>query len=294
MQEDKDVFRIGRFGWQKFMYPNLPTHYGLQDFGGYDSIILKDYAQYLKAMEPLKLLPYNIIMSFEHKTSLDSPLFHLLNIRYMIAMKPFDHPNWEKVPVEGELHLYRAKRELPRAFMVNSTEYGSGEQAIERLRSGQIDITRTAVVQQLGPAERIAADASAEPGTARIVEYTPARVRIETQAGSRQLLVLCDTWYPGWNAYIDGQASPSYIANAVFRGVSVPAGMHVVEYRFEPVPFRRGVVAFGLGGVLMVLMTGVFLVKGRREGPPLARFTPTRQPPQVVDEAGASGNNAPA
>jgi uncharacterized membrane protein YfhO len=51
---------------------------------------------------------------------------------------------------------------------------------------------------------------------------------------------LSDVFYPGWQATIDGKATKIYQTNYVQRGVQVPAGEHVVEYRFEPMSFKLG------------------------------------------------------
>lgn len=240
----KDIFRMGRFGWQRMFAANLPNLFGIQDYGGYDSIILTPYARYLEAIEHQKQLPYNIVMTCEQKSSLDSPLYSLLNIRYLVSVKPLDHPDWDPVDVAGNLKLSRIKpeKEVPRAFMVNQVRWVLDlEQAIETIRSGQIDVRRAATVETVvGHASHLVSSPAGPPGQATIVDYRPSRVHIETSAPSRQLLVLCDVHYPGWRGYVDGRPTDIITTNGIFRGISVPAGRHMVEFRFEPAPFRIG------------------------------------------------------
>lgn len=296
LQSDKDLFRVGRYGWEKFFHPNIPTHYGLQDYGGYDSIILKNYARFLQAIELQKLLPYNIAMNFEKRTSLDSPLLPLLNIRYMLSLRPFEHANWEKIPVDGSLHLYRARKELPRAFFVRDVVPArSADHAIELLAGRTVDVFKSAVLESPNPAPALATVyAGGATGTANITEYRPSRVRIRTETDSRQVLVLSDSYYPGWNAYIDGEQVPLYAANAIFRGVSVPAGSHDVEFRFEPRPLRLGVMLSAAGAIVMLLMTGVlFMRRGSTPAPTISTSDPHVSPP-TVDGTSGSGQNAPA
>ena len=61
-------------------------------------------------------------------------------------------------------------------------------------------------------------------------------------AVSPKLLVLSDTYYPGWVARIDGEGSPTYRANYTMRGVSVPAGSHQVTFSYEPQSVRLGII----------------------------------------------------
>ena len=68
------------------------------------------------------------------------------------------------------------------------------------------------------------------------------------------LLVLSDVNYPGWQATLDGEAAPIVPANYLFRGVFVPAGEHVVTFRYAPRHWRWAWMMSLLGLVLAVLL----------------------------------------
>lgn len=275
---ETDVFRIGRYGWQKTFYSNLPTLYGIQDYGGYDSIILTTFARYMEAIEHQKLLPYNIVMNVEQKASLDSPLFRLLGIRYLLSVKPLDHPDYERVEVPGNLSLSRVKpeRALPRAFLVNRVHRVLDlDEAIETIKTGQIDITKEAAVQTT-PAHSVhlVGALAGPPGEAAITSYRPSRVEVRTSASGQQFLVLSDVYYPGWRAYVDGTPADIIVTNGIFRGVSVPAGQHTVEFRFEPARFRIGVILSltCLGGLIVIWI--VRRLSGRERASTLQSLVP--------------------
>ncbi len=79
---------------------------------------------------------------------------------------------------------------------------------------------------------------------ATIVQYTPNLVLIEAMTERPSVLVLADTYFPGWEATVDGGPALVLPANALLRGVPLPApGKHRVEFRFRP----RSVV---IGGVI--------------------------------------------
>lgn len=266
----QDVFRVARFGWQRMLAPNLLTLYGIQEPGGYDSIILTHYARYMEAIEHLKHLHYNIIMGFEQKATLDSPLFRLLSIRYLLSVKPLSHPDYELVDLPGDLKLSRIKPEkaMPRAFLVNRVHgVWNLDEAIDAIKTGKVDIKRTATVQTIpGQSSSLVGMLTGDPGEARITSYRPSRVEVTTSAPGQQLLVLSDVYYPGWRAYVDKTPADIIVTNGIFRGVSVPAGEHTVEFRFEPALFCTGVTLSlaCFGGLIVVLL--VRLIAGRKRG----------------------------
>ena len=55
-------------------------------------------------------------------------------------------------------------------------------------------------------------------------------------------LVLADTFYPGWQVFVDGQESALLRANYAFRAVALEAGDHEVHFRYRPRSFVVGLV----------------------------------------------------
>ena len=48
------------------------------------------------------------------------------------------------------------------------------------------------------------------------------------------LLVLAESYYPGWRAWIDEQPVPVYEVDLAFRGVVVGGGSHRLRMEFQP------------------------------------------------------------
>jgi uncharacterized membrane protein YfhO len=57
---------------------------------------------------------------------------------------------------------------------------------------------------------------------------------VRTECPSEGLLVLRDSWYPGWMAFVDGKKVPILRINGCFRGVMVPAGGHMLRFVYRP------------------------------------------------------------
>ncbi len=68
------------------------------------------------------------------------------------------------------------------------------------------------------------------------------------------LLVLGDTYYPGWKAYVDGKKTPIYPTDVALRSVYLEPGEHEVKFVYSPGSFKVGVLV----SVLSLLALGVY------------------------------------
>ena len=87
-------------------------------------------------------------------------------------------------------------------------------------------------------------------------EINPDQIRISVETGEGGWLLLSDTFYPGWQAYLDDEPVEMYPADYLFRAIWVPEGLHQVEFRYESDLFWVGcglsllaAAAVGLGSV---------------------------------------------
>ncbi len=74
-------------------------------------------------------------------------------------------------------------------------------------------------------------------------------------------LVLSDTYYPGWKAYVDGREERIYQADYFLRAVFLSSGLHKVKFIFDPLSFKLGLwmtltTFFSLGGYFIYYFFG--------------------------------------
>ena len=100
-----------------------------------------------------------------------------------------------------------------------------------------------------------------------VKRWTWNSVIVEIDADERAVLVLAEAYYPGWEAHIDGaQPADIFPVYHVFRGVSVPAGQHTVEFRYRPLSFRIG-ATLSVTALLALLVYAIFLLSRTRRRP---------------------------
>ena len=128
---------------------------------------------------------------------------------------------------------------------------------IERL--GQVNLRTTAVVaadraekSTPNPMSRDICD----PARIELTEYRPNYLRYEYTAPEEAVAVFSEIFYDkGWTAYVDGKETPCFRADYVLRAMELPAGEHVVEWRFRAPGWSAVETVTGVCSALILLGT---------------------------------------
>ena len=242
--------------------PNVNLPLGMANADGHDGGILpsEDYAVLRGALLNDPEIPPHMSLSLVEDLQLDARLWGLLNVRYLVA----DHeqsepgPGWELI---GQARqdgpwLFENRELLPRTFVVFETVVDE-----DPLRLRTIDVARQALVDRPIP-ELVGG--TGEPVTATIVSESPRRVEIQATTSQPGLLVLSDSYFPGWTATVNGSPREIHRVNVALRGVLLPSGEHTVVFTYQPRWFQIGVVVSLVGWLLALAM---LLPRLMRRGP---------------------------
>lgn len=145
---------------------------------------------------------------------------------------------WRAAPKEGSAPgaIYLEVPGASRARVVGSAVCVSDSaEAWALLSRPDFDLSRTVVVENCR-------NASGGVGTARVEPSAdPNSVTVTVSAPDGGWLVLSDSWFPGWNASVDGQSTQVFAADVIFRAVWLPPGARDVEFIYRPWTFAAGV-----------------------------------------------------
>jgi len=85
--------------------------------------------------------------------------------------------------------------------------------------------------------------------SARILDakFANQSIAIQTEAPAASLVVISQSHYPAWKAYVDGQPTKIWRANYAFQALEVPAGRHQIQLVYEDKALLAGAVLSGLG-----------------------------------------------
>lgn len=180
------------------------------------------------------------------------------NIKYLVTTKTLVSDNWKLIDSlnfdEHILYLWKNPEDLSRAYIASDFEIVTTiPEFIQTIEKEDNDINKKVVLE-----EKLAdfpLGTQNEQGTAKITRDENRQVDLATQLKEKSLVVLSDSYYPGWKAYIDGVETKIYAANINSRAVVAPAGDHNIEYRYRPKNIQIGAL-ISISSIIVLI--GIF------------------------------------
>ncbi len=240
--------------------------YGFHDIRGYDSIIPKQYTDYMAAIEPQNGLPFNRVQPIANWESLNSPLLDVLNVKYIISSEEIDLPKLQAVWQGEGVYIYENLAAAPRAYTLPQSATAVTDNPLNSMQTldpRQHVIIATSDAPTI-PHSEIRTPQSLTPAT--ISEYRNIQVVVDTAVTEPAWLILNDSYFPGWKAYVRPQGSPETDeqqipitrVNGNFRGVELEPGDWTVRFRYSPASFQLGGLATAMALIILMFVTAVW------------------------------------
>jgi hypothetical protein len=182
-------------------------------------------------------------------------MLNMLNVKYIIqtdstgASIPIPNPN-----ANGN------------AWFVNNIKFvQSADEEMKAL--DKLDTQNVAVVNNKD--FEIRGKAFAKDSVARITLdlYKPNYLKYTSHNENEGLAVFSEMYYEkGWKASIDEKETEILRVNYVLRGLQIPAGKHVITFKFEPQVIQTGstITLFSFIGMLVLLMGGIYFEQRKK------------------------------
>lgn len=257
----------GRIIGQDCLPAWLASMRGLRDIRGYDGVDparLVELAPLFTAADS-KAYSYGLMRRLTPKFELRakgellfSPVLDMLNVRYLIGRGRAPAGSAPAFESEDYWVLINSNA-LPRAYVPEHVEtVTNARERLTKLGATDFDARKVAYVEMPANVPQTCR------GAAEIANETPTHVRVALRMDTAGLVVLADLWDHGWRAYLNGAELPVLRTNHALRGVIVPAGTGMLEFRYEPASLRQG---FQLAGFAAVVLVVWFVFAWRRKPP---------------------------
>jgi len=162
---------------------------------------------------------------------------NLAGAKYGIVNGQLPENYFGPIPVKtvrdfGGAKIFQNDNAVPRAFLVNRYQVIPERKDIyPRIYNENEDLSKMVYLEEKPPPDIVPVDSGVMK--AEIVSYAVDSVLINIETDHEALLVLTDTWYPKWHAYVDGVETTMYRADGAFRAVAVKAGTKQVLFRYD-------------------------------------------------------------
>lgn len=224
-----------------------PEHFRVYDLVSRAPAKASYFYNSLTGYHAAKLKRYNELYDF-YISKNNINVLNMLNTKYIIAEdeegNPFPYTNPD---VNGNAW-----------FVENIKLVNSANEEILALDS--LDTKKEAVMMaENGYASFLKDDIMIDTTATITVEvYEPNYIKYKSKSAVDGFAVFSEIYYKeGWNAYVDGQLTPYSRVNYVLRGMNVPAGEHVIEFKFEPEVVKTGSrIALASSIIFVLLLIG--------------------------------------
>ncbi len=269
LRQDTSLWRYATFtppGTTKTMNANSGMLYDLQTVAGYDSIFPAQYADYMALIEPQDELPYNRIASLRTWSSLDSPLLDMLNVKYIITEVEIPNPaKYRLVYQDRAVRVYENLGVLPRAFTLPTSAAVFAEDVAEALRT--YDVHHYVILDPACSQPRSASGVASNPVPQTVTRYGLNEVWVDVSVPEPSWLVLGDSHFPGWRAFVrpqgageDAEREVSVCrANGNFRAVYLEPGAWTVRFKYSPNSVKIGAFVTFVAGMVVLFLVGLYL-----------------------------------
>lgn len=154
---------------------------------------------------------------------------------------------------DGEARVYCRERRETRAFLVDDYQVLPSAEACAATAAGNTVDLRQVVLLERRPRWEHVGGTPVSPERVEIRRDDPERVELEIATSRPSLLVLADSYYPGWHASLDERPVEILAANGFVRAVAVPAGLHHLTFRYRPTIVWIGLTV-SLAGLLSAIL----------------------------------------
>lgn len=262
--------------------PNMMSYYGLFSPEGYDALFSRDYGELLHTIKTGGVVSDQIdrtdviLKGMTERDPIDqSPLrlrlMTLLGVRYILEYKNAEHKQeltdnqrfppalfsivWE----DTAWRIWEYKNALPRAWFTGRFRIEKDPQrVINSILSDQTNLTDEAIIEEIP--DGLVNHSGSDRANVAIRKFSPTLVDLEVVSSVSGMVVISDTYFPGWVARVDGGLTKIYKTNYALRGIPVSSGKHIIKLSYEPLSFRISVISTVIG-IGMSIIAVLFLMR---------------------------------
>jgi len=286
LKKNIDYYRIEKEYNQPLLPANSWIYFRLMTPSGYDPLVVKNYASWYRVYNnethDNNYHPDDLIKGWFTRyldlNNYKSSVVDLAGVKYLLALKKdklykpdqagkilnnnIPQEKFTQVFEDGAVVVLENQNVLPRVSLYYQWDIEPSPIRAQEIIYGGYDFKNRVVLSQ--KPEIITGEGN-KSDTAKIISYTPNEVKISTKlTGKGAVLLLTDTYYPGWRVKINKEEKPIIIADGIYRAVEIPQGESEVTFFFWPQSFKLGLIISASSLLILLFLLARDLLKFRK------------------------------
>jgi len=192
---------------------------------------------------PAKLALYDDLITYQLSGKLNEQVINMLNTKYIIQNNPQTKQPMA-IPNAGA---------LGNCWFVKGITFVDGPSAEMRALDA-FNPRDTAIVDVKYKADLASVTPADSMSSIKQTAFDNDAIKYESNASAPHLAIFSEIFYKDWNASIDGAPAKVIKANYLLRGLVVPAGKHVIDFKFEPKVFLTSSLLATIASWFLVLL----------------------------------------
>lgn len=250
-ESDPDYYKRW-LNFKDMLYPNTGAAYGFSYADGNETMKQRRIFELLGAV-----------------TDPSSKILDIMNVKYLLSRWDLTKSNLE-LRKDGYIKIYENTDHLPRYYLAAKAEFRDKGAILKELKEGSLESLKDTVYIEGLPEEGVLATSKAVAGgKVRIESYTPSDYSLYAEAPAGGWLVSGESYYPGWEAEVDGSPAEIRRANYNFKAVYLEPGAHIVRFSYFPSHFKLWSSISAISFILCLLLISfwgksVLFARGKR------------------------------
>ena len=208
------------------------------------------YHKSVGGYHPAKLSIYDDLISYQLSGKLNEQVLNMLNTKYVVqqnpqSKQPMAFPNPKAL---GNCWFVKGV-----TFVNGAVEEMKGLDAFNAKDTAIVDAKYKAAIGTVGVVDSLS--------TIKQTAFDNDAIKYESNASVAALAIFSEIYYKDWYAYIDGKKAEVIKANYVLRGLTVPAGKHNIEFKFEPASYKTGSMLSSIASWSMIILLLAYCAK---------------------------------
>ncbi len=201
------------------------------------------YHKSIGGYHPAKLGIFDDLITYQLSGQPNPEVINMMNVKYVI----------QTTPQGNGTAAYPNPGALGNCWFVKGVKFVNGP--VEEMRSlDKFNPKDTAIIDKSFKniiTGFLPADSAA---SIKQIAFDNMAIKYQSNSIAAHVAVFSEVFYKDWNAYIDGKEVPFAKADYVLRALQIPAGKHIIDFKFEPKVYKISYTISLLSTWLLVLL----------------------------------------